>query len=179
MTILNKQQCLKLISQDFGAWAFKIYVKDNKVTIKDLEIAQECLKKNGMLMYYCVEEFKKNYDLAIIAVTNNGMALDYVSQELKDNNNIVKMAIKTNQAIAFASSRIKNSKGFALISLNKNFNDLRFYSKEIQEICGEGGSPKARNMQRQNLERAISSEKLVNLLESNLNSKQSVSKVKI
>ena len=182
MTILNKNQCLELISQDPSAWAFKTYVKDNKVTIKDLEIAQECLKKNGMLLYYCVEEFKKNYDLAMIAVTNNGMALDYVSQELKDNDDIVEMAMKLNKAVAFASDRIKKDKKFALISLRYNPNDIRFYSKEIQEICGEGGAPKARNMQRQNLERAISSEnseKLVNLLESNLSSKQSVSKVKI
>ncbi|MBC7473918.1 MAG: DUF4116 domain-containing protein [Candidatus Sericytochromatia bacterium] len=179
MNILNKKQCLELISQDPSALAFKTYVENDKITIKDLEIAQQCLKKNGMLMYYCVEEFKKNYDLALIAVTENGMSLDYVSQELKDNDNIVEIAMKTNQAIVFASPRIKKDKEFASISLRYNPNDIRFYSKEIQEICGEGRTPKARNMQRQNLEKAINSEKLVHKLEAQLVYKQNTLKVKI
>jgi Domain of unknown function (DUF4116) len=179
MNILNKTQALELISQDPGAWAFEKHIKTNKLIIEDMEVAKECLKKNGTLLNYCSEAFKNNYDLVIIAVTNNGMALDYASQDLKDNDGIVKIAMKLNQAIAFASPRIKDDKEFALRSLMYNPNDIRFYSKEIQEICGDGGSSKARNIQRQNLERAINSEKLSHQLEQDLEVKPKTAKVKI
>ena len=184
MTTLNKNQLLELIEKDPGAWAFEAHVKNNSLIIDDPEVARKCLQKNGTLLSFCCNSFKNNHDLVTIAVTNNGMALDYASQELKDNDDIVKIAMKLNQAICFASSRIKNDKEFALLSVSYNPSDIRFYSKEIQDIYNQGGIPnlsrtQRRRMQRENLERAINSEKLSNQLEQSLDFKPKTTKVKI
>lgn len=165
MNDLNKKLSIEMIAKDPGAWEFGKYVKNNKIVITDKSIATEALKKDGMLLNFCSDEIKNDYNLVEIAVTKNGMALDYASPLLKDHDSIVKIAMKLNQAIVFASSRIKKSKEFALISLKYNPNDIRFYSNEIKYICGTG------KMQKSRLEKSIESEKLAQHLNEKLENK--------
>ena len=161
----SKEFFISMLSEDQGAWALMNYLKTNKIKIKDREVAQLALEKNGQILNYCSDSLKDSDYLVKIAVTNNGMALDYASQRLKDNDDIVKIAMKLNQAILFASKRIKESKEFALLSLRYNPNDIRFYSNEIKNICGTG------RLQKERLEKAIADEKFANNLSDKLEEK--------
>lgn len=176
---MNKELALKLLEQSPTTWDFARYIECNKITIDDKSIASLALSKDGLLLKFCSKELKDNKEVVAIAVTKNGMALDYASDRLKDCDDIVKIAMKLNQAIVFASSRIKQSKEFALISLRYNPNDIRFYSEEIRNICGViNNNSVQRRMQKQRLEKAIESEKLANQLTDTLENKAEL-KIKI
>lgn len=170
----NKDIYLTMLEQDPNGWNFRNYLEKNKITLNDKEIVKAALEKNGQILRFCSDKLRDDYDLVKIAVSNNGMALDYASKNLKDNDDIVKIAMKLNQAILFASDRIKKSKDFALISLRYNPGDIRFYCNDIKNICGDG------KLQKNRLLKAIESEKLANSLTNQLPEKNELKlKVKI
>ena len=180
MNQLNRELALNLLGKDPTSWEFARYIEYNKITIDDKLIASLALQKDGLLLKFCSKELKNDKEVVAIAVTKNGMALDYASEMLKDCDDIVKIAMKLNQAIIFASPRIKKDKTFALISLQYNPNDIRFYSQEIRTICGQATNPSERMLQRRKLEKAIASEKIAQQLNNELSYKNDIkAKMKI
>ncbi len=89
-------------------------------------IVKEALKRDGMLLEFMTDRFKKRIDIAKIAISKNREAYYYVDKKLKSNKELFEFALNSKNISCSAgliydelSSKLKNDKEIAILSVSK------------------------------------------------------------
>lgn len=102
----------------------------------DSEIVIAAIKQEGFNLQFAPSEFKKDKNLAMLAIKNNG-SLEFLSKSLRNDKEIVILALKNNGSqLQFASDTLKNDKDLVAIACENNILNIKYASLEIREEIG-------------------------------------------
>lgn len=165
---MTKEEAINLVikNKDSFVWLDESFRANKKIALL-------AMKKNGAQLRYVSDNLKNDYDVVLLAVGNSVLALAEASEEMRKNRGIVKAAINHDiRSLSVAHLSFKESKELAVLALSKNPKDVKYFSQEIQDICGDSN-------QVNRLLKAIASENLSNSLSASLGDKSENPKKKI
>ncbi len=109
--------------------------KNYKITRRKREwgVALAAVTQYGSVLKYVPEEMQRDKDVVLVAVRQNGRALEYAYEEMKRDKEVVLVAVKKNaNALQYASIEMKRDKEVVLAAVSDYGWALRYASEELK-----------------------------------------------